>query len=31
VTSVWAPGESRPELQAAIGRGKDDEREAVNV
>src|SRR5437763_1421268 len=31
VTSVWAPGEDRPELQAAIGRGKDDEREAVNV
>lgn len=31
VTSVWAPGEGRPELQAAIGRGKDDEREAVNV
>jgi DNA-binding FadR family transcriptional regulator len=30
VTSVWAPGEERAELTAAIGRGKDREAEAVN-
>jgi DNA-binding FadR family transcriptional regulator len=31
VTSVWAPGEQRPELTAAIGRRKERETEAVNV
>ena len=31
VTSVWAPGGERPELTAAIGRGKERETEAVNV
>jgi len=31
VTSVWAPGEARPEVQAAIRRGKDQETEGVNV
>ena len=31
VTNVWAPGDERPELTAAIGRGKERETEAVNV
>ena len=31
VTGVWAPGEERAELTAAMGRGKARETEAVNV